>query len=488
MKDDNFCFVNFLKSNVLIVGDVILDRYWCGFTNKISLESSGPIVKINKIVNRPGGASNVAMNIAALGGQVRLIGLVGIDKAARILKKQLLKFKIKWNVVPLHTYSTILKLRVLSKKQQLIRLDFEKNVENIDTNQLINEVKLHLTKHKILVLSDYAKGALNKIEEIIELARLANIPVIIDPKGIQFSRYKGATILTPNMSEFESVAGFCRNDKILISRAKEIIYDYNLSALLITRAEKGMVLLRKKLIDHPLYFKAQSKVVYDVTGAGDTVVGVLSAALSYGESLEKACFLANSAAGLVIGKFGTATVDMIEMKNIIQKYEYENMPFGILDENTLKRIVSVARNRGEKIVMTNGVFDILHYGHVNYLTNARKLGDRLIVAVNSDESTKRLKGKGRPINTLKKRMVVLSALSMVDWVVPFYEDTPIRLISEISPDFLVKGGDYDILDIDGNKEVVSKGGKVCVLKFQSGFSSSKIINFIQNNRDKLNVR
>ncbi|WP_331828479.1 bifunctional D-glycero-beta-D-manno-heptose-7-phosphate kinase/D-glycero-beta-D-manno-heptose 1-phosphate adenylyltransferase HldE [Candidatus Blochmannia sp. SNP] len=470
-------FPNFSKSSVLIVGDVMLDRYWYGSTDKISPEAPVPIVKINKVIDRPGGAANVAMNIAALGAQPRLLGLTGVDEAANILETQLDKSNVKWNFISINTCPTIIKLRVMSRNQQIIRLDFEQYFNNVDTTKLLKQIEFHLPKYKVLVLSDYAKGSLNSIEEIIKLARYINVPIIIDPKGIQFSRYKGATLLTPNISEFESIVGFCRNEKILINRAQEIIIDYNLSALLITRSEQGMTLCTRNAA--PLYFPTQTKEVHDVIGAGDTVIAVLSAALSSGKSLKKACFLANLAASAVIKKSGTSTTNLNEIKSIINSHVYTSLPCGILDEKTLKQIISLARNKGEKIVMTNGVFDILHPGHVSYLTNAKKLGDRLVVAVNSDASTKRLKGETRPINTLEKRMLVLAALAVVDWVVPFYEDTPTRLIANLSPDFLVKGGDYHICDIEGSQEVFKKGGKVHVLNFKTGYSSSNIINAIK---------
>lgn len=475
-------FPDFSKSSVLIVGDVMLDRYWYGSTDKISPEAPVPIVKINKIIDRPGGAANVAMNIAALGARSRLLGLTGVDEAAKILKKQLNESNIKWNFISVRTHPTIIKLRIMSRNQQLIRLDFEQCFNNVDTKKLLKQVALYLPKYGVLVLSDYAKGSLNCIEEIIELARSMNVPVIVDPKGIQFSRYKGATLLTPNISEFESIVGFCRNEKILINRAQEIIIDYNLSALLITRSERGMTLCTRDAA--PLYFSTQTKEVCDVTGAGDTVVGVLSAALSSGKSLEKACFLANLAASAVIKKIGTSTSNVTEMKNIMNSHICTSLPFGILDETTLKQTISVVRDRGEKIVMTNGVFDILHSGHVSYLTNAKKLGDRLVVAVNSDASTRRLKGATRPVNTLKKRMFILAALTVVDWVVPFYEDTPARLVAYLSPDFLVKGGDYHVCDIAGSQEVLNKGGTVRVLNFQTGCSSSNIINAIKHKNEK----
>ncbi|CAD83588.1 ADP-heptose synthase [Candidatus Blochmanniella floridana] len=470
---------DFLKSNVLVVGDIMLDRYWYGSTNKISFESPVPVVEINNVIDIPGGAANVAMNIASLGGRVRLIGLVGVDDAAQRLKKRLTECKIKWNFISVDTHPTIMKLRVMSRNQQMIRLDFEKKFNNVNTDQLMNVIKVYLPQYKVLALSDYAKGTLDCVEEIIKIARFFKIPIIIDPKGVQFSKYKGATILTPNMSEFEAIVGFCSNEEIIIKRAKELMNEYDLLALLITRSDQGMTLLQRSL--DPLYFSAQSKEVYDVTGAGDTVVGVLSAALSLGENLEKSCFLANAAAGSVVEKSGTSTVNVAEINNVVQKYEYTKIPTGIVDRGLLKYVVSVVRGRGEKIVMTNGVFDILHYGHISYLMDAKKLGHRLIVAVNSDKSTRRLKGKHRPINVLERRMFVLSALSMVDWVVSFDEDNPIQLILEISPDFLVKGGDYNVNNIVGGKEVLRQGGQVCVLKFQEDCSSSSIIDTMEIN-------
>lgn len=477
-------FPDFSTSNVLVVGDVMLDRYWYGSIDRISPEAPVPIVQVNKVIEQPGGAANVAMNIAAIGAQSMLIGLVGVDEPAQILKNKLNQPNITWNFISVNSCSTIIKLRIISRNQQIIRLDFEENFNNVDTIKFFRTIELYLPKYKVLVLSDYAKGTLNNIEEIVQLACYMNIPVIIDPKGIRFSRYKGATVLTPNMLEFEAIAGCCRNEKILISRAKEIIVDYNLSALLITRSEQGMTLFKRN--EAPLYFPAKTKEVYDVTGAGDTVIGVLSAVLSAGMSLEQACFLANLAAGVVIGKSRAATTNIIEIKKnaIHHCYEYIDIKFGILDEEILKKTISLVRSQGEKIVMTNGVFDILHAGHISYLTHAKKLGDRLVVAVNSDDSTKRLKGETRPINNLKKRMFVLAALSVVDWVVPFYEDTPRRLIKDLSPDFLVKGGDYQICDIAGYEEVIDNGGKVYALNFKADCSSSSIIDIIQNEHHK----
>lgn len=475
-------FPDFSMSNVLVVGDVMLDRYWYGTIDRISPEAPAPIVKVNKVIEQPGGAANVAMNIAAIGAKSRLIGLTGVDETAQTLQKKLDKSNVIWNFVSLNTCSTIIKLRVISRNQQIIRLDFEKDFNHVNTMQIFKKIETYLPQCKILVLSDYAKGTLHYIEEMIRLARCCDIPVIIDPKGTQFSRYKGATILTPNMSEFEAIAGFCRNEKILISRAKEIVFDYDLSALLITRAEQGMTLFKRN--EAPLYFPTKAKEVYDVTGAGDTVIGVLSASLSVGISLEQACCLANLVAGVVIGKTRIFMNKIIGMQKTIMYHHHKDidMKFGILDEKILKTIILLVRSQGETIVMTNGVFDVLHAGHISYLVHAKKFGDRLIVAVNSDDSTRRLKGPTRPINTLEQRMLVLAALSVVDWVVPFDEDTPKRLIQSLSPDILVKGGDYQVCDVVGSKEVCDSGGKVYTLNFKTGCSSSRIINILRDEK------
>ncbi|GKW13120.1 MULTISPECIES: bifunctional D-glycero-beta-D-manno-heptose-7-phosphate kinase/D-glycero-beta-D-manno-heptose 1-phosphate adenylyltransferase HldE [Pectobacterium] len=471
---------DFRQAGVLVVGDVMLDRYWYGPTSRISPEAPVPVVKVDTIEERPGGAANVAMNIAALGAGSRLVGLTGIDDAARALNAKLAEVNVKCDFVSVPTHPTITKLRVLSRNQQLIRLDFEEGFEGIDPQPIIERIQLALPKMGALVLSDYAKGALAHVQAMIQTAKAAGVPVLIDPKGTDFSRYRGATLLTPNLSEFEAVAGRSKTEEELVERGMQVVADYDLSALLITRSEQGMTLLQPGKA--PLHLPTQAQEVYDVTGAGDTVIGVLAAALAAGNPLEEACFLANAAAGVVVGKLGTSTVTPIELENAIRGRAETG--FGVMTEEQLKHAVELARQRGEKIVMTNGCFDILHAGHVSYLANARKLGDRLIVAVNSDASTKRLKGPTRPVNPLPQRMIVLGALEAVDWVVPFEEDTPQRLIASILPDILVKGGDYQPHEIAGSEEVWANGGEVKVLNFEDGCSTTNIINTIKASTSK----
>ncbi|MCD9499718.1 bifunctional D-glycero-beta-D-manno-heptose-7-phosphate kinase/D-glycero-beta-D-manno-heptose 1-phosphate adenylyltransferase HldE [Photobacterium carnosum] len=466
------------QAEVLIVGDVMLDRYWTGPTERISPEAPVPVVKVDQIEERPGGAANVAMNIAALGGNAKLIGLTGVDEAARALTEKLTSLNICSDFVALAQYPTITKLRVMSRGQQLIRLDFEEGFQNIDSAPILERMQPALANAKAVILSDYAKGALVHVQAMIQLARGANLPVLVDPKGTDFERYRGATLLTPNLSEFKAVVGCVNSEQELVEKGMALIDQFDFEALLVTRSEHGMTLLEKGC--EPLHMPTLAQEVYDVTGAGDTVISVLAASLSAGKSLSDSCKLANAAAGVVVAKLGTSTLSTIELTEAI--HGSQDSGFGVISESALIDAVKAARARGETVVMTNGCFDILHAGHVAYLTEAAKLGDRLIVAVNSDDSVKGLKGPGRPVNPEDRRMAVLAGLGAVDWVVPFTEETPQRLISEVLPSILVKGGDYTPEQIAGGKEVIAAGGKVLVLNFEDGCSTSKIIEAIRGGR------
>ncbi|WJG25751.1 bifunctional D-glycero-beta-D-manno-heptose-7-phosphate kinase/D-glycero-beta-D-manno-heptose 1-phosphate adenylyltransferase HldE [Vibrio furnissii] len=469
---------DYSNAGVLIIGDVMLDRYWYGPTGRISPEAPVPVVKVEQNEERPGGAANVAMNIASLGGHAHIIGLTGMDEPAQVLSDKLTSLNVTCDFVALPDYPTITKLRVLSRGQQLIRLDFEDKFENTDPQLILSRMAQALPQVKAVILSDYAKGALEHAQQFIQTARAAGVPVFIDPKGADFERYRGATLLTPNMSEFEQVVGKVKTNEELVAKGEALIEQFDLEALLVTRSENGMTLLRRGM--DPFHLPTQAKEVYDVTGAGDTVISVLAASVSAGKALDEACALANAAAGVVVGKLGTSTVSTIELAEAI--HGSKDTDFGVIDEASLIEAVKKAQARGEKVVMTNGCFDILHAGHVSYLNHAAELGDRLIVAVNTDESVKRLKGPGRPVNPTERRMAVLAGLGAVDWVVPFAEDTPQRLIAEVLPDLLVKGGDYKPDEIAGGKEVIAAGGKVQVLNFEDGCSTTEIIEAIKGGR------
>ncbi|MBY7667344.1 bifunctional D-glycero-beta-D-manno-heptose-7-phosphate kinase/D-glycero-beta-D-manno-heptose 1-phosphate adenylyltransferase HldE [Vibrio anguillarum] len=465
-------------AGVLIIGDVMLDRYWYGPTGRISPEAPVPVVKVENSEERPGGAANVAMNIASLGGHAHIVGLTGVDEPANVLTETLTALKVSCDFVALPNYPTITKLRVLSRGQQLIRLDFEDKFEHTDPELILSRMELALPKVKAVILSDYAKGALEHVQQLIQKARAANVPVFIDPKGADFERYRGATLLTPNMSEFEQVVGKVKTEQELVEKGFALIEQFDLGALLVTRSEHGMTLLQRN--QKPFHLPTLAKEVYDVTGAGDTVISVLAASVAAGKPLDEACALANAAAGVVVGKLGTSTVSTIELAEAV--HGSKDTDYGVISEQALIDAVKVAQAQGEKVVMTNGCFDILHAGHVSYLNHAAKLGDRLIVAVNTDESVKRLKGPGRPVNTTDRRMAVLAALGAVDWVVPFSEDTPQRLIAAVLPNLLVKGGDYKPEDIAGGEEVIAAGGEVKVLNFEDGCSTTEIIEAIKGGR------
>ncbi|HEY9018388.1 D-glycero-beta-D-manno-heptose 1-phosphate adenylyltransferase, partial [Thiomicrospira sp.] len=329
---------------------------------------------------------------------------------------------------------------------------------------------------------DYAKGSLQYIETMIEAAREAGVPVLIDPKGQDFSRYKGATLIKPNQSEFELIVGECADETTLINKAQNLIEELDLQALLVTRSEHGMALISKQA--KPYLLRSQAQEVFDVTGAGDTVIATLSTAMAAGLTWQNATHLANAAASIVVRKVGTSTVSKAELDNYLQTV-MRHKGYVAPSEDELLELVTQSQSQGEKVVFTNGCFDILHSGHVRYLNEAAKLGDRLIVAVNSDESVQVLKGPSRPVVPLESRMELLAALSCVDWVVPFNEQTPERLICKIRPNVLVKGGDYLPEQIAGAQCVWDAGGQVEVLSFWDGFSTSHIIERIAQSEETL---
>ena len=475
-----FDLPDFSHAHVLVAGDVMLDRYWHGATSRISPEAPVPVVRVQTDELRVGGAGNVALNITALGAGATLAALVGEDEAAETLRSQLASGRVVSKLLATAESRTITKLRVLSRHQQLIRLDFEDAFPATAAEAMPGAVVSALAGAGALVLSDYAKGALTQAEPMIAAARAAGVPVVVDPKGTDFGRYRGASVLTPNLAEFEAVVGACADDAVLVQRGEALRDELSLDALLITRSERGMTLLERG--QPPLHLPTQAREVFDVTGAGDTVVAVLAAGLAAGLGLPQATQLANLAAGVVVGKLGTATVSLEELRAAMQAHA--PLLTGVIDEMALIRRIGQAKAAGERVVMTNGCFDILHPGHITYLQQARALGDRLIVAVNTDDSVRRLKGETRPINALETRMFMLAALSAVDWVVPFAEDTPERLICALKPDILVKGGDYRVDDIAGGACVMAAGGDVKILSFVDGHSTTGMIARIKGNTNE----
>lgn len=470
-----FVLPPFEKAQVLVVGDVMLDRYWYGATDRISPEAPVPVVHVTRKDERPGGAGNVALNIAALGAKASLVSMVGNDNEADVLEQKLQTAGIHCCLKREKDKPTITKLRIISHNQQLIRMDFEEAFyQHSETSPLLENCINALADTKLIVMSDYGKGAMGSQQPIIQAARKAKVPILVDPKGRDFSIYRGATLLTPNYKEFETVVGVCHNEAEIIEKGLRLIDELSLEALLITRGAQGMTLLRKG--EPEFHLPAKSREVYDVTGAGDTVIATLGAAIAAGAELTMAVALANRAASIVVGKLGAATVSVPELRR--STLHDGDTVKGVMTEEQLQIVVEDAKAHGEKIVFTNGCFDILHAGHVSYLEKAKALGDRLIVAVNVDASVAQLKGANRPINPLDRRMLVLAGLAAVDWVVPFSEATPARLIGEILPDVLVKGGDYKPELIAGAEVVIANGGTVRVLNFVDGCSTTHIINKI----------
>lgn len=466
----------FERARVLVVGDVMLDRYWSGQTSRISPEAPVPVVHVKASEERPGGAANVALNIASLGGQVTLLGYTGQDEAGALLANTLQASGVETRFMTLDHAPTITKLRVLSRHQQLIRLDFEEGFAGQDHAALLAAFAGLVAAADVVVLSDYRKGTLERAQEMVALARAAGKPVVVDPKAKDFGLYDGATVITPNLAEFREAAGDWVDEADLLRRGQALLARHAFDNLLITRSEQGMTLLRRE--SAPYNLPTRAREVFDVTGAGDTVVAVLAAGMAAGLPVEQAMALANLAAGIVVGKVGTATVSVAELHKALQQHTAQVK--GVVAEHQLLTAVQEARIHGERIVMTNGCFDILHVGHVTYLQEARKLGDRLIVAVNTDESVRKLKGPNRPVNNASNRMTMLAALACVDWVVAFSEDTPERLICAVKPDLLVKGGDNDPQKIPGNRCVWDNGGEVVVLGFVDGMSTTSTIARIQN--------
>ncbi len=461
----------FDRAQVLVIGDVMLDRYWHGETSRISPEAPVPVVKVGSIEDRPGGAGNVALNIAALGAGASLVGVVGNDEAAAALNTRLTSVGIHTDFQVAEENPTITKLRVISRHQQLIRMDFEESFGEADSADFIEKARKLLPHMGAVILSDYAKGTLQDTQGLIAVARELNVPVLVDPKGTDFERYRGATLLTPNLSEFEAVVGRCEHESDLVNKGTELMLRLDLQALLVTRSEHGMTLLRPNRPE--LHLPAKAREVFDVTGAGDTVISVLAASLAAGSELPQAVALANIAASIVVAKLGTATVSAPELRRAVQSDQGSER--GVMTEEQLLIALEDARAHGEKVVFTNGCFDIVHAGHVGYLEDARACGDRLVVAINSDASVTRLKGEGRPINPCDRRMAVLAGLESVDWVTYFDGDTPEELICKMKPDVLVKGGDYTEEQVVGWEIVKEYGGEVQVLSFFDDCSTTAII-------------
>lgn len=471
---------DFSRASILVVGDVMLDRYLFGQTQRISPEAPVPIVHINNNDNRPGGAANVALNIAAIGGKVTLLGITGRDEAADILLGQLTAANVICDLQQCDEVDTIIKMRIISRNQQLLRLDFENKINNIhNRSDFLQRYQNHLSHINLVILSDYQKGTLYDPQTLIQLAREANIAVLVDPKGRDFSIYKHANIITPNFKEFETIVGPCHSEEDIFTKGRSLLQQYDIETLLVTRSENGMTLITR---NEAIHLPAYACQVFDVTGAGDTVIAILATTYAATQNMSSAIALANLAASLVVGKLGACTVSEPELQ--VALTGKTSFATGIINEEQLKSAVDEARTQGKKVVFTNGCFDIIHAGHVSTLQMAKQLGDYLIVAVNTDESIEQLKGPNRPVNNLHNRMTVLASLGMVDWVVPFADATPERLLTLLKPDVLAKGGDYRLDQVVGADIVRAYGGEVRTLNYVMNLSSTGMIKKLQDDAIK----
>ena len=460
----------FTKARIIVIGDVMLDRYWSGQAARISPEAPVPVVRVKAIEERVGGAGNVALNIAKLGGKVTLLGVVGDDAEGGAVKRLLEAEGVVCDFVVEPGSRSICKLRVMAQHQQLIRIDFEETSLKFDSDALLAKLVEHLPEHDTVVFSDYGKGTLADVSTYIIESKQAGIKVLVDPKGVDYRRYAHADLITPNLSELQAVVGVADNEHDLIEKGRALLKQHQIPTLLLTRGEAGMTLIQDARV-HSL--PAQAKDVFDVTGAGDTVIAVMALGVALDMALCDAMYLANLAGGIVVGKLGTSTVSMQELTRAM--HGDRDSQYGIVSEDELARILAGAKAHDERIIMTNGCFDLLHAGHVTYLQQAKALGDRLVVAVNSDASVRRLKGESRPINGLQERMTVLAALACVDWVVAFEEETPERLYCRLLPDVIVKGGDYSAEQVAGGDCVIRAGGVVKILLFVDGQSTTAMI-------------
>jgi D-beta-D-heptose 7-phosphate kinase/D-beta-D-heptose 1-phosphate adenosyltransferase len=458
---------DFKGAKVLVAGDLMLDRYHFGSVSRISPEAPVPVVNVRKTTQTLGGSGNVVNNIAHLGANAVMMGVWGADNDANTLKEMMKNINIQCDMLVTGAPTTT-KLRVIGEKQQIVRLDFEEvvPVTREQAEDVAARVREHIKDCGAVVISDYGKGfcTLDVCEEIIRLAERQDIPVIVDPKGSDWRKYSGATTVTPNVKELsEAVGRYVPNeDEAVVLAAREIIDRVRLKYLVVTRSEKGITVVDSK--DY-MHFPTEAKEVFDVSGAGDTVVASLALALAKGFTLKEAVTVANRAAGIVVAKIGTAPVLLSEL-NSTHDVKSKLMP---LDK--LLKELEKARYTGRKVVFTNGCFDILHKGHVTYLKKAAELGDYLVLGLNSDESIRRIKGPERPINSEQDRAEVLAGLESISYITIFDEDTPFELIKSIAPDILVKGADYKVEEVVGREFAK----KTVLIDFVNGYSTTSTI-------------
>ena len=474
----------FNKCKVLCIGDVMLDRFIYGKVTRISPEAPVPILKVEQECHMLGGAGNVVRNISALGAIPSLISIIGNDNAGQEVKELLEKDKVSASdIIADDRFMTGIKARYLADSQQVLRTDYE-NVIDMPTSMtkgIIRKIKRLIKTCNVVILSDYGKGLLNPqvTESIISAARKLNCPIIIDPKGSDYSRYKFADLVTPNRSELEDVIGnILDTEQKIVEAAKAVLKKYKLGSILVTRSQDGMSLITAN--GDITHLSAEALEVFDVSGAGDTVVATMATTLAAGATLPEAAALANLAAGIVVGKVGTAVAYASDILSQMHNQSIDTKKKKLIDFEHLVEVTREWRRQGLKIGFTNGCFDLLHHGHISLLSQAKTRCDRLIVGLNSDCSVKRIKGNNRPIQNEKTRSTVLTSIELVDVVTIFDEENPLKLIMAIKPDVLIKGSDYKRSQIIGADIVKKQGGKVFLAKLEKGYSTTNTISKMTN--------
>ena len=467
----------FGRLKVLVVGDLMLDRYIFGEVDRISPEAPVPVLRHARRYERAGGAANVAMNLAGLGCQSYLAGFWGDDGEKNELAAILEQGGVSTVGVVSGTLPTISKTRIVGRVQQLLRLDIESQEDRpeVENERLRERVVELVGKMSAVILSDYAKGALTPglCEAVIRAARSAGVPVFVDPKTPDFSKYSGATTVCPNVKELSLATGVAahKTDE-LIAAAKGLLTEHELGFLTITMSEKGITVVEPGGSFHS---PARAREVFDVSGAGDTVIATLAAGVAGGLKVRTAVELANLAAGIVVAKVGTVPVAQHELIAALTPSSGIAAGDKILDLERVTKRAAEWRASGETIVFTNGCFDLLHVGHITLLEDCRRFGSKLILGLNTDASVSRLKGPSRPIVGERERAKVMSALAAVDAVVLFDEDTPLELIRALKPNVLVKGGDYSVETVVGHEDVIASGGRVEIVPTVEGFSTTNIV-------------
>ncbi len=462
----------------LVIGDLMLDEYLWGRADRISPEAPVQIVDVIREELRLGGAGNVVHNLAAFGVQVSVCSVVGDDQNGRELLGQFSHQRIDTQAVFQDSNRrTSRKTRVVAANQQIVRIDREsRDLLSVAFEQQLSDwITLHAGEYNVVVLSDYNKGVLTSkvIAAAVSAATMAAIPVLVDPKGIDYSRYAGATLLTPNRREAEAASGVAITDTVTLAQAASVIMSKTgLQHLLITRSEEGMSLFSKG--GEVVHIPTVAREVFDVSGAGDTVLAAAALGIASGFSMAESARLANVAAGIAVGKLGTSIVTPQEIIDAVS-HDHKDSHAKIKSLDVLSTLIEAEKNRGKRVVFTNGCFDLLHAGHVKYLQKARSLGDLLVLGLNSDASVRRLKGPKRPLIDQDERSHLLAALDCIDYVTIFEEDTPLELIAALKPYILAKGGDYALDGVVGREIVESYGGRVELINFVDGKSTTNII-------------